>query len=115
MATGSGAGSSFTDAQHEELLTAIRNMEGKVEEKSLTLKSEMLEESDDRLVKKIRLDNKLMFKKCGHKKQYQHNEQVRKKLNAADSALGQTPPAVEKARTFLKEGEKLINLRQRTC
>ena len=76
----------------------------------------MLEEresANDRLVKKSRLDNKLTFKKRGHEKQYQHNEQVREKLNAADSALGQTPPAVKKPRTFLKEGEKLINLRQK--
>ena len=38
---------------------------------------------------------------------------MRDRVDAATSALEQTPPAVEKARTLLKEGEKLITLRQK--
>ena len=36
------------------------------------------------------------------------NEQVRDKLDAVAAALEKTPPAVENAHTFLKEGEKLM-------
>jgi hypothetical protein len=43
----------------------------------------------------------------------QFNKQVRDKMDAAAAALEQTPPAVEKARTSLQEGEKLINIRQK--
>ena len=96
----------------EEVLQAVRNVESKVDDKLSAMKREM-ESADDRLVKKIRLDNRPTFKKRGHEKQYQFNEQVRDRVDAATSALEQTPPAVEKARTLLKEGEKLITLRQK--
>ena len=35
------------------------------------------------------------------------------KLDSADTALAQRPPAVEKARTLLEEGQKLIAIRQK--
>ena len=35
------------------------------------------------------------------------------KLDSADAALAQRPPAVEKARSLLQEGQKLIFVRQK--
>ena len=96
----------------EEVLKAMWDVKAKVDDNLSAMKREM-ESADDRLVKKIRLDSKLTFKKKGHEKQYTFNEQVKDELNTVASALQQTPPAIEKARTVLQEGEKLINLRQK--
>jgi septation ring formation regulator EzrA len=106
-------GTSMT-AKLEEVLRAIRDVEAKVDDKLSAMKREM-ESADDRLIKKMRLDSKPTFKKRGHEKQHQFNEQVRDKMDAAAAALEQTPPAVEKARISLQEGhgEKLINIRQK--
>ena len=106
-----GEGTSMT-AKLEEVLQAVWDVESKVDDKLSAMKREM-ESANDRLVKKMRLDSKPTFKKRGHEKQYQFNEQVRDKVDAAAAALEQTPPAMEKAHTFLKEGEKLITLRQK--
>ena len=88
-----------------------------IDQKLSTMKRELKEEresANERLVKKIRLDNKPTFRKKSHKKQFLFNEQVRDKLVDSDTAaLDQTPPAVEKARSFVKEGEKLIDVRQK--
>lgn len=73
------------------------------------MKQEM-ESIDNCHVKKISLDSK---KRKGHEKQYVFNEQVKDKIDAAASALQQTPPVVEKACAVLEEGEKLINLPQK--
>ena len=51
-----------------------------------------------------------MFKKPGHERQF---KEVRDKLDSADAALAQRPPAVEKARTLLQEGQKIIDTRQK--
>ena len=48
-------------------------------------------------MKRMRTDKQPTFKKPGHEKQYQFNEEVRDKLDAADAALVQQPPTVEKA------------------
>ena len=93
-------------------MQAVWNVKSKVDDKLSVMKREM-ESADDRLVKKMRLDNRPTFKKRGQKKQYQFNKQVQDKVDAATSALEQTPPALEKARAFLKEGKKLITLRQK--
>ena len=108
MSTGEGTSMS---AKLEEVLLAICDVESKVDTKLSAMKREM-ESADDQLVKRMRLD-KPTFKKCSHEKQHQFNEQVRDKIDAATAALEQTPPAVEKARTCLQEGEKLINLCQK--
>ena len=111
MSTDAGEGTSMA-AKLEEVLQAVRDVESKVDDKLSAMKQEM-ESSDDRLVKRMRLDTKPTFRKRGHEKQHQFNEQVRDKMDAAATALEQTPPAVEKARTLLKEGEKLIDTRQK--
>ena len=41
------------------------------------------------------------------------SEQVQDKFDSPAIVLGKTLPAVEKAKTILKEGEKLIDVRQK--
>ena len=71
------------------------------------------EASDERLLKKLKLEKAPSFKKKTHEKQYLFNEAVSSKMEAATSALSETPPAVEKAKTQLEEGLKLICERQK--
>ena len=52
-------------------------------------------------------------KVLGNEKRYKFNAEVQDKLDSADATLAQRPPAVEKARTLLEEGQKLIAIRQR--
>ena len=54
-----------------------------------------------------------VFKKISHEKQFDFNEQVRDKVESAVAALELPSQAVEKARTLLKEGEKVIDARQK--
>ena len=116
MATGDsdpGEGSS----QFSLLLDATKKVEDSVDTKLSAIKRDLTmecESADDRLVKRLRLDNKPSFKKKSHEKQYSFNEQVCDKLvDSVTSALDQTPPAIEKAKTLIKEGEKLIDVRQK--
>ena len=116
MATPTGAEGPSTSSQFEQLLSAIRSVEANVDAKLSSMRKEMRDEretADERLVKKIRLDSKPTFKKRGHEKQFLFNEQVREQFEVIDSALKQTPPAVEKARAAIQEGERLIDIRQK--
>ena len=77
------------------------------------MKRELVEDreaANERLVKRIRLEKAPSFKKKGHEKQFRFNEEVREKIAAASDCLIATPPAVERAREALKEGEDLIVL-----
>ena len=69
------------------------------------------ESADERLIKKMRLEERLTFRKIGNEKQYKFNEEVQDKLDSADATLAQRPLAVEKARSLLQEGQKLIFVR----
>ena len=113
MATGGEPGTS----QFALLMDAIKKVEANVEAKLSGIKRELSEEresADERLVKKLRLDSKPSFKKKGNERQFFFNEQVRDKLvDSVSNALEQRPPAVEKAKTLIKEGEKLIDTRQK--
>ena len=53
------------------------------------------------------------FKKISHEKQYEFNEQVQDKVECAYTAMELPVPAVEKAQTLIKEGEKLIDVCQK--
>ena len=72
MSTDAGEGTSMA-AKLEEVLQAVRDVESKVDDKLSAMKREM-ESSDDRLVKRMRLDTKPTFRKRGHEKQHQFNE-----------------------------------------
>ena len=61
----------------------------------------------------MRLDKGIQFKKKGNEKQYKFNEKVKDKMEAASKFLSMMPPAVEKAKEALQEGEKLILARQK--
>ena len=97
-----------TRADFEKLFSAISAMEGKV----LNLKRELAEEheaANEHLVKRMKLDKASTFKKKAHKKQYCFNETVKDKIQEAQTALNQSTPALEKAKSALTEGEKLIH------
>ena len=71
------------------------------------------EVADEKHAKKFKLEKAPIFRKKGHQKQYQHNEEVWLKVTDARLTLDERPTAVEKAKALLKEGEKLINERQK--
>ena len=73
------------------------------------------EAADEKLVKKLKLEKAPTFRKKGHEKQYRHNEEVhvRLKLSNTHVVLDKQPPAVEKEKSLLEEGEKLIVERQK--
>ena len=101
-----------TWADFEKLFSAISAMEGKV----LNLKRELAEEQEaanERLAKRMKLDKAPTFKKKAHEKQYCFNETVKDKIQEAQTALNQSTPAPEKAKSALTEGEKLIDGRQK--
>ena len=81
-------------AKLEEVLHASGTLSRRLAINS-AIKREM-ESANNHLDKKIRLDTKPTFKKLGHDKQHQFNEQVQDKINTAAATLEQTPPAVEK-------------------
>ena len=109
--------SEASTSQFAQLLDAMQRVEANVDAKLSSMKRELKEElasADDRLVKKIRLDSKPTFKKKGHEQQFMFNEQIRDKLvDDVRTALDQTPPAVEKLRSLVNEGEKLLDIRQK--
>ena len=104
--------SPVTKAEFNRLLAA---MEG-VQEQIHTMKRELSTEreaADERLAKKIRLDRGMVFKKKTHEKQFCFNEDVREKISSAANSLDTMPPAVERAKEALKEGERLLVARQK--
>ena len=104
------ANSPVTKAEFNRLLAAMEE----VQEQIHTMKREFSTEreaADERLAKKIRLDRGMVFKKT-HEKQFCFNEDVREKISAANS-LDSTPPAVERAKEALREGERLLVARQK--
>ena len=101
-----------TKAEFGRLLTAIAGIQDQMQ----SMKRELVEDreaANERLVKRIRLEKAPLFKKKGHEKQFRFNEEVREKIAAASDCLIATPPAVERAREALKEGEDLIVARQK--
>ena len=119
MASGSSGSSSSASAgvsadQFSALMAALR--EG-IKDKMVTLKRELSAErevADEKLVKKLKLDKAPVFRKKGHERQYRHNEEVRLKLvTETRAALDEQPPALEKMRTLIDEGEKIIDERQK--
>ena len=105
--TSSGA-LALSAGQLAEVLRAVKD--GMREEMS-SLKRELAgdrEAADERLLKKMRLEKSPIFKKKTHEKQFKFNEEV-----SCKDCLSETPPAVEKAKTLLEEGAKLVSERQK--
>ena len=105
-------GAPVTRADFAKLFSALTAMESKVS----NLKRELAEEQEaahERLAKRMKLDKAPIFKKKAHEKQYYFNETVKDKIQEAHTALSQSTPALEKAKSALHEGEKLIDERQK--
>ena len=113
LGDGEASGSGISATQLEALMASMRQG---IKDEMVSLKRELSAEreaSDEKLVKKLKLEKAPVFRKKGHEKQYLHNEEVRLKLSDVRSALTQEPPAVEKPKTLLEEGEKLTTERQK--
>ena len=85
---------------------AIKGVESSVDEKLSQLRRKLKDEresANERLIKKMRLEKRPTFRKIGNEQQYEFNEEVQDKLDSADAALAQRPPAVEKARSLLQK------------
>ena len=68
----------------------------------MNLKQELVEEGEaanERLAKHMKLDKAPTFKKKAHDKQYCFNETVKDKVQEAQTALNQSTPALEKAKS----------------
>ena len=101
-----------TQAQFDQLMSAMNNIQCQMVQMKRKL-SDDREAADERLIKKMRLNKGLKFKKKSNEKQYQFNERVQEKLEFAKKSVSSTPPAIEKAKEALKEGELLIKERQK--
>jgi len=100
-----------TAEQLAQLLGAVKD--GMREELS-SLKRELTSDrqaADDRLLKKLKLEKVPAFKKKVHEKQFVFNKEMSLKVEEATATLAETPPAVEKAKTLLEEGKKLLSER----
>lgn len=100
----------------EQLAEVLRTVKDGMREEMTSLKRELADDreaADERLLKKIKLEKAPTFKKKTHEKQYQFNEQVACKFESASASLSEAPPAVEKAKTLLEEGTKLVSERQK--
>ena len=112
MASEGSEASGVSKAEFDRLLDMMTGLQDQMS----SMKRELLEEreaSNERLVKRIKLDKAPVFKKTSNEKQFQFNEEVREKLSVASVSLATAPPSVEKAKEALKEGEALISARQK--
>ena len=101
---------------NDALLAAIKDLESKVDERITSMKRELTQEreqADERLVKRMKMEKAPTFKRKSHEVQYTFNEEVKAKFDSVKAALHETPPAVERAKFAIQEGEKLINDRQK--
>ena len=101
------AGAPVTKAKFSELLTAMNAVKEQTREMKCNLSDER-DAADECLVKKMRLDKGVQFKWKGNEKQHQFNELVQDKIEVAQKSLGSAPPAIEKAKEALGEGEELL-------
>lgn len=106
----------MTALSAEQLAEVVRAVKEGLHEEMNSFKREMSEDreaADDRLLKKMKLEKVPTFKKKTHEKQYRFNEEVACKFEAARASLLETPAAVERAKTLLEEGTKLVCERQK--
>ena len=112
MASEGSEASGVSKAEFDRLLDMMTGLQDQMSSMKREL-SEEREVSNERLVKRIKLDKAPVFKKKSNEKQFQFNEEVREKLSVASVSLATAPPSVEKAKEALKEGEALISARQK--
>ena len=79
-------------------MSAMNNIQSQMVQMKRELSDDR--EAADELLMKMRLQ----FKES-NEKQHQFNETVQDKLKSAKKCLSSTPPAIEKAKEALKEGE----------
>ena len=101
-----------TKAEFNRLLAAMEGVQDQIQTMKRELSTER-EAANESLTKRIRLDRGLVFKKKQYEKQYCFNEEVREKISSATNSLDSAPPAVERAKEALKEGERLLVARQK--
>ena len=109
---GAEESSGITKDEFDRLMSSMSD----IKEQMSTWRKELSDEreaADERLVKKMRLDKGITFKRKSNEKQHQFNESVLDKVEAAHKSLSSTPLAVEKAKEALGEGEQLIKNRQK--
>ena len=103
-------------SSNNTLLDAIQRLEDHMDERMTQMKKELAEEreqSDERLVKRMKLEKAPAFKRKSHEVQYLFNEDVKSKFESIKVALREAPAAVEKANFAMEEGEKIISDRQK--
>ena len=106
----------MTALSAEQLVEVVRAVKEGLHKEMNTFKRKMSDDreaADDRLLKKMKLEKAPTFKKKMHEKQYRFNEEVSCTFEAARVSLLETPAAVEKAKTLLEEGTKLVCERQK--
>ena len=116
MATTAPGPSTAASLSAEQLAEVLRTVKDGMRDEMSKLKRELAEDreaADERLLNKMKLEKAPTFKKKAHEKQYLFNEEVASKLEAATAALVETPPAVEKAKSLLEEGLKIVCERQK--
>ena len=115
MATGSGSSAALSTEQLSQVMAAVK---GCMREEIQSLKRELVEEkeaSEERIVKRARLEKGPTFKKKAHEKQFEFNSSVLDKLDDAEAALQKAPAgtAVDKAKALIAEGIASIKFRQK--
>ena len=111
-----GEGTSGTSGASQEDFTRLLGAMVAMQDQMASMKRELTQErseANEMLVKKLKMDKKPIFKKKAHEKQFEFNVELKDKLEEASAGLNADPPAIEKAKTALKEGEVLINQRQK--
>ena len=88
-------------------MEAISSVKGQMD----TIQQQMAEDRSE--AKRRKVEKKPAFRKKAHEKQYEFNQDLKEKLQEAAAAVSSTPPAIEKVKAALKEGEDLIRERQK--
>ena len=94
----------------EQLAEVLRTVKDGMREEISAFKRELSQErdaTDEQLLKKMRLEKAPSFRKKTHKKQYQFNEEIACKLDAASAVLKEAPPTLKKARPRWKKVRNL--------
>ena len=90
-----------TKAEFSELLSAMNAVQNQMKEMKRNL-SEEWDAADERLVKKMRLDKGVQFKRKANEKQHQFNELVQDSLEAAHKGSAQLLPSRRPRRPLKK-------------